>query len=99
MVPEKTWGGEVPETGRKPRKPSIYLPIIQYNYGKSSFLMGRLTINNLTMVETTIPLGRFHHDLTSRPKPIDDGECKVNYPQMVPICRLVNFTNLPRIHP
>ena len=23
-------------------------------------------------------LGKFHHDLNQRPKPIDDGECKVN---------------------
>ena len=24
------------------------------------------------------------HDLTSRPKPIDDGECKVNHPLLWP---------------
>ena len=24
-------------------------------------------------------LGKFHHDLNQRPKPIDDGECKVNF--------------------
>ena len=27
-----------------------------------------------------IYLGKFDHDLTSRPKPIDDGECKGNHP-------------------
>ena len=31
-----------------------------------------------------IDLGKFHHDLTNRPKPIDDGECKGNHPLLWP---------------
>ena len=42
-------------------------------------------------------LGKFHHDLTWRPKPIDDGECKGNFPQMAEIFRLVNYSNFPRL--
>ena len=43
-----------------------------------------------------IYLGKFDHDLTERPKPIDDGECKVKYPQMADMFRLVNYYNLHR---
>ena len=31
-----------------------------------------------------------------RPKPIDDGECKGNHPQMAELFRLVNYCILPR---
>ena len=32
-------------------------------------------------------LDKFHHDLNQRPKPIDDGECKVNDPIVGPYFR------------
>ena len=55
-------------------------------------------IYGLSMVNIwIIYLGKFHHDLTGRPKPIDDGECKGNHPQMVQQFRLVKYSNLPRI--
>ena len=49
-----------------------------------------------------ISLGNSFNDLTWRPKPIDDGECKGNHPQisspfMAEVFRLVNYSNLPRL--
>ena len=46
---------------------------------------------------TRMTLGKFHHDLTDPPKPIDDGECKGNHPQMAETYRLVKYYNLPRL--
>ena len=44
-----------------------------------------------------IYLGKLHHDLTVRPSPIDDGECKgESSPFMAELCRLVIFSYLPR---
>ena len=48
-------------------------------------------------VEGSKHLGKFHHDLTNRPKPTDDGECKgESSPFMAARFRFLNYVNLPR---
>ena len=65
--------------------------------GVVEFLVDIWIIYGLSMVNIwIIYLGKFDHDLTDRTKPIDDGECKGNHPQMGELFRLVNYSNLPR---
>ena len=40
------------------------------------------------VIDDRYDLGKFHHDLTWRPTPIDDGECKGNHPQVAELFKL-----------
>ena len=43
-------------------------------------------------------LGKFDDDLNQRPSPVDDGECKVNYPfKNGRIIQIRNYCNLLRV--